>query len=120
MQVTVAKFSDGGAAGSSAVHVPTAPNQRRGVGKGTVKATVSEDLRHCFLRAQAFQNDADLVLGGMVFACGTANIAHQLFGWHQRGRGGRLLAHLHSRWCYDEPEILRSLTTPVCLKDADV
>jgi hypothetical protein len=34
------------------------------------------------------QEDADFVLSGMVLARGAANIAHQLFGWHPRGRGG--------------------------------
>jgi hypothetical protein len=39
----------------------------------------------------------------MVLARGAANIADQLFGWHATGWGGGLLAHLHSRWVYDEP-----------------
>jgi len=53
------------------------------------------------------QEDADFVLSGMVLARGAANIAHQLFGWHPRGRGGGFLAHLHFPWGYDAPEILR-------------
>ena len=55
------------------------------------------------LGAEAFRDDADLVLGGMVLARGAANVADQLFGWHATGWGGGLLAHLHSRWGYDEP-----------------
>ena len=43
----------------------------------------------------------------MVLARGAANIADQLFGWHTGGWGGGFLAHLHSPWGYDEPEILR-------------
>ena len=43
-----------------------------------MKANVSEDLRHCFLRAQAFQDDTDPVLGGMVLARGATNIADKL------------------------------------------
>ena len=38
-----------------------------------------------FLAAEPFQDDADLVLGGMVLARGTANIADRLFSWHPRG-----------------------------------
>jgi hypothetical protein len=51
-------------------------------------------------------------LGRMVLARGAANIAHQLFGWHPRGRGGGFLAHLHSPRGYDEPEILRYSNRP--------
>ena len=58
---------------------------------------------NAFLGAEPFRDDADLVLGGMVLARGAANIADQLFGWHATGWGGGLLAHLHSRWVYDEP-----------------
>ena len=61
-----------------------------------------------FLAAEPFQDDADLVLGGMVLARGAANITNQFFGWHPRGRGRGFLAHLHSPWGYDEPEILRA------------
>ena len=43
----------------------------------------------------------------MVLARGAANIAHQLFSWHTGGWGRGFLAHLHSPWGYDEPEILR-------------
>jgi hypothetical protein len=43
----------------------------------------------------------------MVLARGAANVADQLFGWHATGWGGGLLAHLHSRWGYHEPETLR-------------
>ena len=62
---------------------------------------------NAFLGAEPFRDDADLVLGGMVLAHGAANIADQPFGWHATGWGGGLLAHLHSRWGYDEPETLR-------------
>jgi hypothetical protein len=60
-----------------------------------------------FLAAEPSQDDADLVLGGMVLARGTTNIADQFFGWYPRGWDGGFLAHLHSPWGYDEPEILR-------------
>jgi hypothetical protein len=50
-----------------------------------------------------------LVLGGTVLARGAANITHQLFGLHTSGWDGGFLAHLHSPWGYDEPEILRYL-----------
>ena len=43
----------------------------------------------------------------MVLARGAANIADQFFGWYPRGWDGGFLAHLHSPWGYDEPEILR-------------
>jgi len=42
----------------------------------------------------------------MVLARGTANVADQLFGWHPGWWGGEFLAHIHSPWGYDEPEIL--------------
>jgi hypothetical protein len=38
--------------------------------------------------ANASQDDADLVLGGMVLARSMANIAHQLFGRHTGGWSG--------------------------------
>jgi hypothetical protein len=38
---------------------------------------------------------------------GTANIADQFFCWYPRGWDGGLLAHPHSPWGYNEPEILR-------------
>ncbi len=44
----------------------------------------------------------------MVLARGATDIADKLFGWHPHGRGGGFLAHLHSPWGYDEPEILRA------------
>jgi hypothetical protein len=40
-----------------------------------------------FLAAEPFPDDADLVLGGMVLARSTADIAQQLFGWHPRRWG---------------------------------
>ena len=43
----------------------------------------------------------------MELARGTANIADQFFACYPRGRDGGFLAHLHSHWGYDEPEILR-------------
>ena len=43
----------------------------------------------------------------MVLARGTANIADQFSGWDPRGQASGFLAHLHSPWGYDEPEILR-------------
>ena len=58
-----------------------------------------------FFSANPSQDDADLVLGGMLLARGAANIADQLFGWHTGGWGGGFLAHLHSAWGYNEPEI---------------
>ena len=54
------------------------------------------------------QDDADLVLDATLLADGDANIVDQFFGWHPRGWGGGFLAHLHSPWGYDEPEILRT------------
>jgi len=42
----------------------------------------------------------------MVLARGAANIADQVFGRHPRGQASGFLAHLHSLWGYDEPEIL--------------
>ena len=47
-----------------------------------------------------------LVLDGVAPACNAAIIADQFFGWHPRGWGGGFLAHLHSPWGYDEPEML--------------
>jgi hypothetical protein len=44
----------------------------------------------------------------MALARGTANTADQSFGWYPHGWVGGFLAHLHSRWGYDEPEILRN------------
>ena len=81
-----------------------------GVGQGTVKATVSGTYFPIFSMLPSPpspQQDTDLILGGMVLARGAANIPHQLFGWHPRWWGGEFLAHLHSPWGYDEPEILR-------------
>jgi L-gulonate 3-dehydrogenase len=41
-----------------------------------------------------------------LIAASAANIADQFFGWYPRGWDGGFLAHLHSPWGYDEPEIL--------------
>ena len=60
-----------------------------------------------FLEASSFQDEAGLVLRGIVLARGAANIANQPFGRHPLRWGGAFLAHLHSTWGYDEPEILR-------------
>ena len=49
---------------------------------------------------------SDLVLGAMPVVRGAANIADQLFGRQPRGWGAGFLAHPHSPWGYDEPEIL--------------
>ena len=38
-----------------------------------------------FLSVEPFHDAADFVLGGIVLARGTANIADQLFGWHATG-----------------------------------
>lgn len=38
-----------------------------------------------FLTAEPFQDNADLVLDGMVLACGATDVADQLFGWHAGG-----------------------------------
>jgi hypothetical protein len=43
----------------------------------------------------------------MALTRSAANIADELFGWHPRGWASGFLAHLHSPWGYDEPEILR-------------
>ena len=53
------------------------------------------------------QDDANLVLDETLFAVGDASIADQFFGWHPPGWGAGFLAHLHSPWGYDEPEVLR-------------
>jgi hypothetical protein len=58
--------------------------------------------------ANPSRDDADLVLGGMVLARGTANIAHLLFGLNPCRQHDEFLAYLHSAWAYDEPEILRN------------
>lgn len=42
-----------------------------------------------------------------MLARAAANIADRLSGWHPRAWGGGFLAHFHSRWGYDESEILR-------------
>ena len=55
----------------------------------------------------AHRMGTDLVLGGMVLARGAANITHQFFAWRTGGWDGGFLAHLHSPWGYDEPELLR-------------
>jgi hypothetical protein len=73
-----------------------------------------------FLAAQAFEDDADLVLGRVVLPGHAADVAHQLLGRRLGGGGEGFLAHLHSPRGYDEPEILRSSTTPFRLKGADV
>jgi hypothetical protein len=36
---------------------------------------------------QPHQDNADLILSGMVLACGAANIEDQFFGWRQCGWG---------------------------------
>ena len=43
-----------------------------------------------FLGAETFHDNADIALGGMVLAHGTANIADQVFGWHPRGGAATL------------------------------
>jgi hypothetical protein len=43
-----------------------------------------------FTRMRAPQDNADIALGGMVLAHGTANIADQVFGWHPRGGAAAL------------------------------
>jgi hypothetical protein len=54
-----------------------------GVGKGTVKATVSESLLsyifNDFVEVKPFYDNADLVLGGMVLAHDTANYCRPAF-----------------------------------------
>ncbi len=65
------------------------------------------NIFNAFLGSRPFQDVTDSVLGGMALARGTANISDQFFGWHPRGWDGGFLAHVHSPWGYDEPEILR-------------
>ena len=79
------------------------PGVIQALGDGFAAAKGSD----AFPAAEPFQDNADLVLGGMVLARGAANIANQLFGWHTDGWGRGFLALLHSPWGYDEPEILR-------------
>jgi hypothetical protein len=55
----------------------------------------------------------------MALARGTANVTDQYFGWYPHGWVGGLLAHLHSRWGYDEPEILRYSSRQFGLIGAD-
>ena len=81
---------------------------RKGNRKGETLWSLLSNIFNAFLKSASIQHDADLVLGGTVLARGTANIAHQLFGWYPRGWGGGFLAHLHSPWGYDEPEILHT------------
>jgi hypothetical protein len=72
------------------------------------------------LTAKPFQDDADLVLGAMVFARGAANITDQLFGRPPpRGWGGGFLTHLDSPRGYDEPEFLRYSNCQFRLMGAD-
>ena len=62
---------------------------------------------NAFLEDEPFQDNADLVLGGMILARGAANITNQFSGWHPRGQASEFLAHLHFSSGYDEPEFLR-------------
>jgi hypothetical protein len=50
--------------------------------KGETLCPLLSNICNAFLAAEPFQEDADLVLGGMVLARGAASIADELFGWH--------------------------------------
>jgi hypothetical protein len=45
---------------------------------------------NAFQEAESFHDNADIALGGMALAHGTANIADQFFGWHPRGGAAAL------------------------------
>ena len=68
-------------------------------------ALAPTQLGDAVLTAQAFQDDADLLLGRELPACGAADVLDHGFCRLPR-RPGRLF-HLRS-WGYDEPAILRS------------
>ncbi len=80
--------------------------RRKGNRKGETLWSLLFNIFNEFLGAEPFHDNADIALGGMVLAHGTANTADQLLGW--RTRGGGFPDLLHSRWDYDEPEIFRS------------
>jgi hypothetical protein len=75
------------------------------------------ELGNAILPAQAFQHDADLLLGGIVLAGGAADLLDhrlgRLFPWPL------LLSHRHILMGYDEPETLPSSTRSICLIGAD-
>jgi len=64
--------------------------------KGETLCPLLSNICNALLAAEPFQDDADLVLGGMVLARSEANIADKLLSWHTGGWGGGFLAHLHS------------------------
>ena len=83
--------------------------RRKGNWKSESLWSLRSNIFNTFLAAEPFQDNADLALGGMVLAHGTANIADQFFGWIPRGQASGFLARLHSPGGYDGPEILRYL-----------
>ena len=60
--------------------------RRKGNRQRETLCPLLSNICNAFLAAEPFQDNADLVLGGMVLACGAANVADQLFGWHRVGR----------------------------------
>ena len=56
------------------------------------------DIFNASLEAKPFQDDADLVLGGMALTLGAANVSDQFFGSQTGGWSEGFLAHLQSPW----------------------
>ena len=72
-----------------------------------------------FLTTQSFQDDADLLFGGILLARLAADIADRLLGGIFRRH--QFLSHLRSpTGLYDEPKILPYAKTSICPKVADV
>ena len=80
---------------------------RKGNRKGETLCLLLSSIFNASLGAEPFHDNADIALGRMALARGTANIADQPFGWYPHGWGGGFLAYLHSPLGYGEPEILR-------------
>ncbi len=64
--------------------------RRKGNRKGETLWSLLFNIFNEFLGAETFHDNADIALGGVVLAHGTANIADQFFGWHPRGGAAAL------------------------------
>src|ERR1700720_4363549 len=86
-------------------------------GEVLIDPLLAAQLSNAVLAAQAFQHDADLLLGRMMPTCGSANIPDCLFNAvrHALAR----LSHRCSSTGYDEPEIPSYAISPFCPTGAD-
>src|SRR5256884_7707088 len=78
---------------------------------------LAAQLSNAVLAAQAFQHNADLLVSGMMPACGSANIPNCLFSAVRCALAR--LSHRCSSMGYDEPAILSYAISSFCPTSAD-